>query len=169
VTREPSRDARPTRRGMLAGAGAACLAGTLAACGTGGGAQAVATATSGWKKSSGSGSSDTHTSTGTSGGGGDTSGLTELASASDIPEGGGMIFQSAKVVVTQPTAGEYKAFSAICTHEQCIVDQVADGTIDCPCHGSKFSITDGAVETGPAPSPLPTESIKVSDGKVYLA
>lgn len=154
---------------MLAGAGAACLAGTLAACGTGGGAQAVATATSGWKKSSGSGSSDTHTSTGTSGGGGDTSGLTELASASDIPEGGGMIFQSAKVVVTQPTAGEYKAFSAICTHEQCIVDQVADGTIDCPCHGSKFSIADGAVETGPAPSPLPTESIKVSDGKVYLA
>jgi nitrite reductase/ring-hydroxylating ferredoxin subunit len=166
VTREPSRDARPTRRGMLAGAGAACLAGTLAACGTGGGAQAVATATSGWKKSSGSGGTHTSTSAGAGGtsGGGDTSGLTELASASDIPEGGGLIFKSAKVVVTQPSAGEYKGFTAICTHEQCIVDQVADGTIDCPCHGSKFSITDGAVETGPAPTPLPTASIKVSDG-----
>jgi Rieske Fe-S protein len=51
---------------------------------------------------------------------------------------------------------------------QCIVDQVAGGTIDCPCHGSKFSIKDGSVVSGPAPSPLPTASVTVSGGKVML-
>jgi Rieske Fe-S protein len=86
----------------------------------------------------------------------------------EVPEGGGKVISSAKVVVTQPTSGEYKAFTAVCTHMQCLVDQVADGTIDCPCHGSKFSIKDGSVVAGPAPSPLAAESIKVSGDKIYL-
>jgi len=57
----------------------------------------------------------------------------------------------------------------VCTHQQCLVDQVADGTIDCPCHGSKFSIKDGSVVAGPAPSPLPAASVAVSEGQVRLA
>jgi Rieske Fe-S protein len=93
---------------------------------------------------------------------------TPLGLASDVPVGGGMVYTAAKVVVTQPTKGEYKAFSAVCTHVGCLCNQVADGTIDCPCHGSKFNIKDGSVVTGPAPSPLAAASVTVSDGKILL-
>ena len=97
------------------------------------------------------------------------SGGSALASTGDIPVGSGKIFHNAKVVVTQPATGEYKGFSAVCTHMACVVDQISDGTIDCPCHGSKYSIKDGSVVAGPAPSPLPTQSIKVSGESIYLA
>ncbi|GAA2208005.1 Rieske (2Fe-2S) protein [Nonomuraea monospora] len=91
-----------------------------------------------------------------------------LANTSDIPEGGGKVFKNQKIVVTQPTAGEYKAFSAVCTHQGCTVDEVAD-TINCPCHGSAFSITDGSVANGPATEPLEEKQIKVDGEKIRLA
>jgi Rieske Fe-S protein len=93
---------------------------------------------------------------------------TVLAAASEIPVGGGKIFTAAKVVVTQPVSGQYLGFSAVCTHVGCILSEVANGTIDCPCHGSEFKITTGAVVTGPAPSPLPKKQIKVVNGQVVL-
>jgi Rieske Fe-S protein len=96
-------------------------------------------------------------------------GGTALGATSEIPDGGGKIFTTEKVVVTQPKSGEYKAFSAICTHMGCTVSTVSNETIDCPCHGSKFSITDGAVVAGPAPGPLPSTSIKVSGGDIVLS
>ncbi|MGW3560325.1 Rieske (2Fe-2S) protein [Streptomyces sp. NPDC000963] len=92
-----------------------------------------------------------------------------LARTSGIPVGGGTVFPEEKVVVTQPTAGEFKAFSAVCTHQGCLVDKVADGTIDCPCHGSKFRVADGSVVTGPATRPLPAERIIVSGETITLA
>ena len=93
---------------------------------------------------------------------------TVLGAASEIPVGGGKIYTAARVVVTQPARGQYKAFSAVCTHVGCIMSAVTSGTIDCPCHGSQFKITNGAVITGPAPSPLPAKQIKIVDGKVIL-
>lgn len=81
---------------------------------------------------------------------------------SDIPVGGGKIFSGAQIVVTQPTAGEFKAFSAVCTHQGCIVSKIASGTIDCTCHGSEYSITDGSVEQGPATRGLPEKTVTVN-------
>ena len=83
----------------------------------------------------------------------------DLAKKADIPVGGGKVFDSAKVVVTQPTEGDYKAFSAVCTHQGCNVSEVRDGTINCPCHGSRYSITDGSVVRRPAQEPLPTYAV----------
>ena len=96
-------------------------------------------------------------------------GTPPLAATSEIPVGGGTVFTEQKVVVTQPTAGEFKAFSAVCTHMGCLVNKVADGTIDCPCHGSKYRIADGSVAAGPAPRPLPAEQINVSGDSITLA
>ncbi len=84
-----------------------------------------------------------------------------LATTAEVPVGGGKIINGANVVVTQAVAGTFKAFSAVCTHQGCIVDAIANGTIDCPCHGSKFSIKDGSVVNGPAASPLPPVTITV--------
>jgi Rieske Fe-S protein len=137
-----------TRRGALAGIGVVGMAAAVAACGGGSGG------------TSGSGSSDSGDSSGDS---------SALGTTSEIPVGGGKIFTAEKVVVTQPTKGVFKGFSAICTHMGCTVDKIADGTIDCPCHGSKYSITDAHVVHGPAPKPLPTKNIKVADGKITLA
>lgn len=85
----------------------------------------------------------------------------QLGTTSEVPEGGGKIFKEAKVVVTQPEPGEFKAFSAVCTHQGCIVSSVEDGTINCSCHGSKFAIADGSVAQGPATQPLPAEDVQV--------
>ncbi|WDG32159.1 Rieske (2Fe-2S) protein [Streptomyces sp. CA-278952] len=92
----------------------------------------------------------------------------ELARTEDIPVGGGTVFKERKVVVTQPEEGEFRAFSAVCTHASCLVSTVSDGTINCPCHGSKYSVTDAAVEAGPATRPLPAERITVSGGAIRL-
>lgn len=92
-----------------------------------------------------------------------------LGSTADVPVGGGMIYADQEIVVTQPTEGDFKAFSAVCTHQSCLVTAVKDGTIDCACHGSKFSIEDGSVEGGPASSPLPAVEIAVDGDQITTA
>ncbi len=91
--------------------------------------------------------------------------LGEAIDAATIPVGGGTVFDGPKVVVTQPTEGDFKAFSAVCPHQGCTVGSVADGKITCPCHGSQFDITTGDVVTGPATSGLPPKTVTVgADG-----
>ncbi|MBA2699737.1 MAG: Rieske (2Fe-2S) protein [Nocardioidaceae bacterium] len=91
------------------------------------------------------------------------------STTSDVPVGGGLILGDPQVVITQPTAGAFKGFSSICTHQGCPVDNVTDGTINCICHGSMFSIEDGSVVGGPAPSPLPAEKLTITGKNISLA
>ncbi|HCB07059.1 MAG TPA: Rieske (2Fe-2S) protein [Nocardioides sp.] len=92
-----------------------------------------------------------------------------LTTTGDVEVGGGSIFADQEVVVTQPSAGEFKCFSAICTHQGCVVSSVSDGTINCECHGSRFSIENGDVETGPATFPLEEVPINVEGDQISLA
>jgi len=91
-----------------------------------------------------------------------------LASTAEIPVGGGKIFADKQVVVTQPTAGDFKAFGAQCTHQGCLVSRVQGDEIHCTCHGSIFSAADGSVKGGPAPSPLPARTVTVSGESLVL-
>ncbi|WP_407555937.1 Rieske (2Fe-2S) protein [Streptomyces sp. Pv4-95] len=162
------------RRAVVAAVGAAGLTAALAACGGGtqqtgtqpevpaaGGAEDSGQDTppdNGGADDGAAGESDG----GTAGGG------SELAKTADIPKGGGKIFKAEKVVVTQPQDGEFKAFSAVCTHSGCLVGEISGGTINCMCHGSKFDITDGSVKDGPAPRGLPAAKVNVDGGSVTL-
>ncbi|MFG2001174.1 Rieske (2Fe-2S) protein [Spirillospora sp. NPDC048911] len=141
-----------TRRGVLIGVGLAGAAGVVAACGG-----------SDDSGDSGGDAGQQSPAAGTGGGG------AALAQASEIPVGGGKVFKDQKIVVVQPAQGQFKAFSAICTHKKCPVDEVAGGTINCPCHGSKFKITDGSVAAGPAKDPLEEKQVTVADGQIKLA
>jgi Rieske Fe-S protein len=88
-----------------------------------------------------------------------------IAKTSDVPVGSGLIVD--KVVVTQPSAGVFKGFSTTCTHAGCAVNKIADGTIDCPCHGSKFNL-DGTVAKGPAQKPLEAKNVTVQGDSIVL-
>ena len=162
-----TRASRSTRRGVLAGVGLVGLAGAVSACGSGGPSSSSAGTPAGAPPATtGAGSAPSSA----SGGGGSTAGAqgSALATTSEIPVGSGKIFTSEKIVVTQPNSGDFKAFSAVCTHMGCIVSTISNGTIDCPCHGSQYSISTGAVVGGPAPSPLPAQTIKVTGSNIFL-
>ncbi|KUM75201.1 Rieske (2Fe-2S) protein [Streptomyces griseorubiginosus] len=151
----------PARRTVVAAVGAAGLAVALTACGSDGDSSGSSTSQADANASGGGSSSDSGASSG--------SGGTALAKTSDIPEGGGTIFKDKGVVVTQPTAGTFKAFSSKCTHQGCAVGSVANGVIVCPCHNSQFSVEDGSVKKGPATQPLPAAQISVSGDSITLA
>ncbi|MEO3792057.1 Rieske 2Fe-2S domain-containing protein [Nonomuraea sp. B10E15] len=147
-----------SRRAMIAGVGASGLALAVTACGGGTDtAQDAGTAA----ESSAPQSSAPESGAPQAGG--------ALAKTADIPVGGGTIFKDQKIVVTQPTEGDFKAFSALCTHKGCPVASVEGGSIVCPCHGSKFAIADGAVTDGPAEKPLAAQEIKVDGDQITLA
>jgi Rieske Fe-S protein len=97
------------------------------------------------------------------------SGDAPLATVDQIPAGGGLILDQAKVVLTKDAAGTVRAFSAICTHQGCVVSEVSGGTINCPCHGSRFDVATGAPVAGPASSPLPPAQVSVRGDAIFSA
>ena len=86
-----------------------------------------------------------------------------------MPVGGGKILTGQQVVVTQPKKGDFKAFTAVCTHQGCLVTQVTGGSIVCPCHGSKFSIEDGSPQAGPAQSALASKKVTVEGDQISVS
>jgi nitrite reductase/ring-hydroxylating ferredoxin subunit len=154
-----------TRRSVLAGAAGITAAAALTACGDdldepGTDTGAPAAATSGPAAAS----SPTKAAPSSAGNGA----AAGIAAVADIPVGGGKIFAEQKVVVTQPTAGTIKAFSATCTHQGCPVSKIEAGNIICTCHNSKFKVADGSVAGGPATKPLAAATVKVENGRIVL-
>lgn len=145
-----------TRRAVLAGAGAVGAAMALAACGDNSTGEAEASPGPALSESGDPG-------------GGDREGAQSLARTSDIPVGGGVVYAAQGIVITQPSAGEFKGFDPICPHQNCPVGNVDGGTINCTCHGSKFSIEDGSVLTGPSTKPLAPRDVKVNGDQISLA
>jgi nitrite reductase/ring-hydroxylating ferredoxin subunit len=144
-----------SRRAVLLGAGALGAVGVLAACGT-----STDTTNTGGGPTTGNGAAAATS---------DVSGAGGAVKAADIPVGGGKIFADQKIVVTQPTAGTYKAFSAVCPHAGCLVTTVDNGKIVCPCHGSEFKIADGSVARGPATTALAGKTVTPSGGNLAVA
>jgi nitrite reductase/ring-hydroxylating ferredoxin subunit len=149
MTRETlNLDGEVTRRTLIIRGGLCVLAlGTLSAC-------------TNYGSGSGTPSQAGSTSAGTGAG--------VSTAKADIPVGSGKIFAEAQTVITQPKSGQFKAFTAICTHQQCTVAEVTD-TINCNCHGSKFSITDGSVVNGPAQNPLAAKTVTASGDKLTVS
>ncbi len=133
-----------SRRAVLSGAAAVGTAAALAACGGDSGSGASA-------------QSDSETSAGAE------------VNVADVPVGGGTIVASADVVVTQPSQGSFKAFSAVCTHQGCLVSKVDNGRITCACHNSTFSAADGSVLSGPATRALAARGVTVSGDTLTIS
>ena len=138
-----------TRRQVLAATGVVvAAAAATAACGSSAGSSASAPASSASTA---------------------TSAAPATVGTSSVPVGGGVVLAERKIVVTQPVAGQFKAFSAVCTHQGCVVSSIADGKINCACHGSVFSAADGSVQRGPATSSLAPVNLTVSGDQITLA
>lgn len=147
----------PTRRTILTvgAAGAAAGALTLAGCAPGEGPDAPA----------GTGTASPPPATGDGGGSAATG--SEIATLSEVPVGGsiGVEIDGDPALLAQPTAGEVVAFSAICTHQGCVVGAAGD-RFECPCHGSVYDSATGEVLQGPAIEPLPPIDVRVEGDRV---
>jgi Rieske Fe-S protein len=154
----------PSRRTLLACTGAAGAAAVLAGCARGNSSSVGIAASQPVQ-----GNSTTAAQAGSGSSAAAPNQPPALARISDVPVGGGKILADKKIVITQPRADSFEAFTAVCTHGGCTVSSVSDGTINCPCHGSKFSVTNGSVVSGPAASPLAPVSITVQGSSIVQA
>ncbi|MFG2893301.1 Rieske (2Fe-2S) protein [Streptomyces sp. NPDC048248] len=90
----------------------------------------------------------------------------DLGSAAEVPVGGAKLYREDRLVVSQPAKGDFKCFSAKCTHAGCILADVDRTEGNCVCHGSRFDVTTGKVIEGPATRPLPEVPVKAEGGKL---
>lgn len=145
-------DEQVSRRSVLRGVAVTTVAGVagyaVAATSDAAGARAATTAANGY--------------------GADEQTRSRLAALADIPAGGGLILDDARVVLTRAEDGEVLAFSATCTHQGCTVSSIEQGLIVCPCHPSRFDLATGAPVSGPARRPLPPAAVEVTGEEVFI-
>ncbi len=165
-TTDQTTDSQPrravSRRAVIAAGGALGAAGVLAACGGGGDTSPTTTPTTGAAPDPTGTTAPAPAPTSTTGAAPDGA----LAPVSEIPVGGGQVFDGPKIVVTQPADGDIQAFTAVCPHQGCLVSTVTDNEILCPCHGSLFSAANGDVIRGPAVQGLAGASVNIVDGYI---
>lgn len=148
-----SQDAQYSRRIVFSGLGALGVAAALAGCGSGGSGDAGPSGSSGAESSAA----------------GETGEV--LATTAEVPVGGGVVLTDKHLVITQPTEGEFKAFSSRCLHQGFDVGKVEDGTITCLVHNSMYDAATGEVTGGPAPSgqSLEERAITVKGDQIVAA
>jgi len=150
------------RRTVLVTGGALGAAAALAACG-GSGSESAASSTSAPAPAPESSSGGPAPADSTAAPAGEA-----LGPVDQVGVGSGVVYDGPKVVVTQPVEGDIRAFTAVCPHQGCLVSEVTNNEILCPCHGSLFSAEDGAVITGPATTGLAPVAVSVVDDQVVL-
>ena len=90
---------------------------------------------------------------------------TEAGSLADLPVGSTALAEVGEtpVLLSRLSESEVKAFSAICTHQQCVVGE----NFNCACHGSVFDTSTGEPTQGPAVQPLAEYTVTL-DGDTIL-
>jgi nitrite reductase/ring-hydroxylating ferredoxin subunit len=169
------------RLGTALGVGAAS-ASALAACGGGsesggsGGSGSGGESGGGGGGSQGGASGNGGSNGGGGGGGGGSNGARgaggqAIAQTSEVPPGSAVEFEESgsPAVLVHLDSGDFVAYSAVCTHQQCTV-AYQNAQLACPCHGSIFDPANGAaVVSGPAQRPLPEVPVEVQGGEVFRA
>jgi len=94
-----------------------------------------------------------------------------VAKTSDIPIGSGKKFdvEGVPILITQPRAGEFRGFSAVCTHAGFVMSNMANSEIKCDNHGAVYSADDGSVLSGPAPRALGKVTVTVEGDDVLVS
>jgi 3-phenylpropionate/trans-cinnamate dioxygenase ferredoxin subunit len=94
-----------------------------------------------------------------------------VSGAGDLREGEMRAFdvRSTKIAVAN-VGGMFHAFDDTCTHMGCSLAEgdLEETTVICPCHGSEFDVTSGAVLRGPAREPVETYETRVEDGNLEV-
>ncbi|MEV6182337.1 Rieske (2Fe-2S) protein [Streptomyces sp. NPDC052016] len=90
----------------------------------------------------------------------------ELGADSEVGKGSAKLYRDHNVVVSRSASGELKAYSSVCTHAGCPINKLDGTTLICPCHGSEFDATTGAVVREPATVPLSELSVKAENGRI---
>ncbi|MEO9181693.1 MAG: Rieske 2Fe-2S domain-containing protein, partial [Acidimicrobiales bacterium] len=98
---------------------------------------------------------------------------TLLGSAKDVPNGHAGTFTiptSGDPGIVVNTQGTFFAYDAVCPHAGCTVGYApTNNLLVCPCHGSEFQVTTGAVLNGPSPHGLTKlKVIEGANGNLYL-